>query len=265
MLAEQHRAHMLIGAAEPVLWTARRVAAKVAILAHRSANAWDPPGTAKWENITEYTMSYQADQFGLYLALAIHGGVSVDFVDEDALLNSTTMAVYSVLFITEPNVPKAAMRALGDWLGGDSGGDTTGAGKQKKKLVLSAGAAIADEYNSTDSFMQDLAGSHLTPLPRRLLKEVRQVPGPSPLPFAAYGHIGEDGNAQPFAAYGGASAFLDHPLPETATVLARFDDHSAAAVENTVGNSGSGSIVQLAWQPGFSYCECGISFRAHSK
>jgi hypothetical protein len=73
ILTEQHHAHLLIGAAEDVLWPARRVASKVAILAHRSSNAWDPAGTAKWENQTEYTMSYQADQFGLYLALAVHG------------------------------------------------------------------------------------------------------------------------------------------------------------------------------------------------
>ena len=52
-------------------------------------------------------MTYQADQFGLYLSLAVHGGVAVDFLDEDALQNSTVMAQYSVLFVTEPNVPGA--------------------------------------------------------------------------------------------------------------------------------------------------------------
>eukprot|EP01047_Picozoa_sp_COSAG01_P107944 COSAG01_NODE_36905_length_511_cov_0.783981_2_plen_26_part_01 len=26
-------------------------------------------------------MTYQADQFGLYLALALHGGIQTDFVD----------------------------------------------------------------------------------------------------------------------------------------------------------------------------------------
>ena len=40
------------------------MASRVAILAHRSSNVWDPTGTAKWENQTEHTMTYQADQFG---------------------------------------------------------------------------------------------------------------------------------------------------------------------------------------------------------
>ena len=47
ILAQQQQAHELIGAAEDVLWPGRRVGSKVAILAHRTANAWDPPGTAK--------------------------------------------------------------------------------------------------------------------------------------------------------------------------------------------------------------------------
>ena len=56
LLTEQANAHTLIAAAESVLWPARRVRSTVAILAHRSSNAWDPSGTAKWENVTENTM-----------------------------------------------------------------------------------------------------------------------------------------------------------------------------------------------------------------
>ena len=48
----------------------------------------------KWENQTEQTMSYQADQFGLYLALAVHANIQVDFVDEDAALNATLLDEY---------------------------------------------------------------------------------------------------------------------------------------------------------------------------
>lgn len=68
----------------------------MAILAHRSSNAWDPTGTAKWENQTEQTMSYQADQFGLYLALAVHANIQTDFLDEDAVLNATLLASYDI-------------------------------------------------------------------------------------------------------------------------------------------------------------------------
>jgi hypothetical protein len=40
ILRQQHQAHELIGAAEDVLWPGQRVASAVAILAHRTANAW---------------------------------------------------------------------------------------------------------------------------------------------------------------------------------------------------------------------------------
>ena len=266
ILAQQLHAHELIGAAEEVLWPARehprslafafaanhlkptclrrmlshqnaacagRVASRVAILAHRSSNVWDPPGTAKWENQTEHTMTYQADQFGLYLALAIHGGVQTDFVDEDAVLNKSALAMYQTLFVTEPNVPRTVLKALGEWV------------KAGGKLVLSGGAATADEYNASDTTLQSLTGSTMTPFRRRLLPEARQLPGPSPLPFAAEGFIG----AAPFVAYGDVSSFTK--VAADAKALGTFaDQKSPCAVETGVG---SGRIVQLAWQPGFSY------------
>ena len=73
-LRQQQAAHMMIGAAEPVLFEARPAAARVAILKDRSASPWDPSGTAKWPNLTEYTMGYRADIYGLFLALHVHGG-----------------------------------------------------------------------------------------------------------------------------------------------------------------------------------------------
>ena len=41
-------------------------------------------------------MSYQADQFGLYLALAVHANIQTDFLDEDAVLNATLLASYDI-------------------------------------------------------------------------------------------------------------------------------------------------------------------------
>ena len=224
--------------AEPVLWPARRLASRVAILAHRSANAWDPIGTNKWENQTEHTMTYQADQFGLYLALAVHGGFQVDFLDEDAAQNATVMDQYGVLLITEPNVPKATIKQLSAWV---NGGGT---------LVVSGGAAVADEYNSTDDTLASLTGCEMTPFPRRVLPEVRQLPGPSPLPFAANGSItSSSGVKKPVTMFGDASSFAH--VKTGSKILGTFDITDApCAVQSTVG---AGSIVQIAWQPGLSY------------
>ena len=60
---QQQQAHEMIGAAESVLWEARPVPARVAILKDRSSSLWDPSGTAKWPNLTEYTMGYRAETY----------------------------------------------------------------------------------------------------------------------------------------------------------------------------------------------------------
>jgi hypothetical protein len=177
ILQEEHAAHELIGAAEEVLWPARRVAARVAILHHRSSNPWDPPGTAKWENQTEQTMEYQADQFGLYLAMQVHSGIAVDFVDEDALLDTILMEQYDVILVTQPNVPAAAIGALTNWA------------KAGNRLILSGGAAAYDEYNQSDATIATLTQSVTAAFPRVCLHEARQIPGPSPLPFGANGTL----------------------------------------------------------------------------
>ena len=181
-------------------------------------------------------MTYQADQFGLYLSLAVHGGVAVDFLDEDALQNSTVMAQYSLLFVTEPNVPADAILGMLSWA------------KAGGRLVLSGGAATLNEYNQTDATISSATGNSLTPFPRTVLHEVRQVPGPSPLPFGAYGLVG----TTTFKAYGGVAEFVKQP-GGSSKILATFADHTAAATETRVGGATGGAIVQMAWQPGLSY------------
>jgi hypothetical protein len=182
-------------------------------------------------------MTYQADQFGMYLSLAVHGGVPVDFVDEVAAKNATVMATYKVLIITEPNVPKATIEALAAWV--DAGG----------ALVLSGGAAVADEYNTTDETFAQLTGCKLDVFSRRVLPEVRQLPGPSPLPFAANGTVvNTDGAPAQVQMFGDATLFTH--VGEGSKTLGTFDGGAPAVVQSRVG---SGSIVQMAWQPGLSY------------
>jgi hypothetical protein len=185
-------------------------------------------------------MGYQADQFGIYLALAVHGGAPCDFVDEDAVLNDTVMAAYRVLFVTEPNIPAAVTERLGTWA------------KAGGSLVLSAGAATLNEYNDTDTTLSTLTGNTLSQLNRRVLPEVPEVAGPSPLPLAAHGFIERAGGMPhvPFLAYGDVNSF-GPPNPASAT-LSTFagPSKSPSGLETTVMN---GRIVQLAWQPGLSY------------
>jgi hypothetical protein len=273
ILAEMRQAHSLIGRAEDILWPARKVPSAVAILAHRSSEIWDPVGTTKWENQQQDAMAYQADQFGLYLALAVHGGVPTDFVDEDALRNATVMAGYRVLFIAEPNVPTAAAVAVASWV------------RQGGRLVLSGGAAAYDEYNTSSSTLgAELTGARLSAVTRLLLKGSPFNPGALPaageilLPDSS--SVGAT-SANPvaiatknepcthactqFLAYGTNTTFetLDRGdrgdgggVPSGGgggggTVLATFArTKAAAALQSLVGE---GVVTQFAFQPGLSY------------
>ena len=131
-----------------------------------------------------------------------------------------------------------------------------------------------DEYNESDTTLAKLAGTTMTAFPRRVLREVPQVPGPSPLPHAANGHIIVGQSKVPFVALGDSNRFLK--LAPNSKPLAVFDADcddarggdgcggddtdptNVAAVATQVGGQGGdgttgGNIVQLAWQPGLSY------------
>ena len=108
---------------------------------------------------------------------------------------------------------------------------------------------MADEYNTTDETLSLLTGCLMSPFPRRLLPELVKVPGPSPLPFAANGTIeAASGAKQRVSMYGDINGFSK--LGANTRTLGQFDSGEASAVQTAVG---SGSIVQLAWMPGFSY------------
>eukprot|EP01047_Picozoa_sp_COSAG01_P058948 COSAG01_NODE_7014_length_3392_cov_2.015791_3_plen_485_part_00 len=251
ILSQQREAHTLVGRAEEVLWPATKVASKVAILAHRSSEIWDPPGATKWEDMQQKVVGYQADQFGLYLALAVHGGVPVDFVDEDALANATLMDGYKVLFITQPNLPSASAAAAAAWV------------QQGGKLVLSGGAAAADEYNDPMGTLTSLSGVQFgRPMPRTVLHSEHGNPGAlnscsssvnSSRRSCYAGDIllaaGVCAHSSRIAAYGGSIAMLTHS--PNATVLATFAAGGHPAVLQTP--VGLGSMTQFAWQPGLSY------------
>jgi hypothetical protein len=77
-----HHAHRLIGAAEPLLWPAQRVLSRIGIVLPRSSFAWDVAAYdgefQKWENLTQYKSDYEAESYGVYLALAVHANLPVD-------------------------------------------------------------------------------------------------------------------------------------------------------------------------------------------
>jgi hypothetical protein len=150
---------------------------------------------------------------GLFLAISVHGGCSVDFVSEDTLLNSTALSAYSALLITEPNIPSRCFPVLTEWT--QAGGS----------LVLMAGAAQYDEYNtSTDDALARLSGCLSDPMPRLYLKPLAQLPGPIALPVAAVAVAVAAESPPVFAAHGTRSYFTE--IGTQSTVLATFSNAS---------------------------------------
>ena len=238
LLSQQREAHTLIARAEDVLWPATKVASKVAILAHRSSEVWDPSGATKWEDQQQHVVAYQADQFGLYLALAVHGGVPVDFIDEDALANATLMAGYTVLFVTQPNVPSASTVTAAAWV------------RQGGKLVLSGGAAVADEYNTPLFTFSNLTGAQLSAMPRTVVGSNHENPGALNC-YAGDVLLQHGGNSTVARVHAYGANLTVLALQPNATVLATFASGGLPAVFETA--VGAGSVTQFAWQPGLSY------------
>jgi hypothetical protein len=149
-------ANAMIGAAEDLLWPARRVASDVAILYPRTSAYWDERGVRYPGRIIDngnsdmdvYTVDYLAETYGLYNALALQHNVAVDFIDEDGLLDAEVLARHKVIFVTGPNVPAAGLTSLVRWMRG--GG----------MVVTTSSAATADELDQPSAILSGESGLH---------------------------------------------------------------------------------------------------------
>jgi hypothetical protein len=127
----------LVGHAEPVLYPGRPQRGNVAVLLPGTSNLWDPVNGTKL---------YQQEVWGLDYAL-VHAGYTVDFVDDtDLASGALSSRGYSALYLTGPNLSAAAQSAVKDWV---AGGGT---------LVVTPGAATADEYNAPTSILDAVLG-----------------------------------------------------------------------------------------------------------
>ena len=141
------RADRIIGRAEELLYPGRAPAAKIAILLGGSSQMWDEAPAMPM---------YQREIQGLHSALT-HCAYPVDFIDEDDISSGRFAARgYTLVYVTEPNVPLRAQMALRDWI---QGGGTA---------VFSPGAAAADEYNSPCAVLDEARGITSAMAPHRL-------------------------------------------------------------------------------------------------
>jgi hypothetical protein len=109
-----------------------------------------PAASSLWDSLASVPTFYLNDERGLHYAL-VHAGYTVDFVDDTDLDHPENPGEfasrgYTTLYITGPNVSAAAQTKVSEWV---KGGGT---------LVVTLGAAVADEYNTSTSILDEVLG-----------------------------------------------------------------------------------------------------------
>ena len=230
VLGTMARAHAMLGAAEELLWPGKRPAPHVAILAPRSAQAWDAKAQAVAKGISDATnnqlnrstVCYMAEAFDLYLALQ-HANIPVDFVSEDDL-SPTGLKQYKTLYLTEPDIPSEGQRAIAEW---------TAAGGV---AVTVTGAGQYDRYDEPCAVLSDAFGFREEPRERLILADAKSLPVSASCahPLGKFEVVGPRGKLKNHA--------------EGATL--QMNDGSPAILEKAVGK---GFAIHFPWMPGLSY------------
>jgi hypothetical protein len=129
----------LVRRAEPVLYPGRPEQGNVAVFLPNTSNLWETQnGVPLYESNPEL--------FGLHYAL-VHAGYTVDFVDDtDLAKGALADRGYTTLYLTGPNVAAAAQQQVKNWV---AAGGT---------LVVTPGAATADEYNRPTDILDPVLG-----------------------------------------------------------------------------------------------------------
>ena len=199
------------------------------------------------------TVDYFAELYGLFRALALHANTPVDFLPED--VDAPTLASYSGVIVTEPNIPTALATKLLAYA--TAGGH----------VVRIGNAASADEYNtifppagSLDAAM----GIKRAVAPRQLSSTSKwslTTTGSVELP-AAWGLNATNGTS--VGVRGGITA-IELAAGSKAEVLMAFavagtsDEEGGGAVGPAVVRAavGKGSSTAIAFWPGITYAYCG--------
>lgn len=203
------RAHRMIAKAEDVLWPGQRPRAEAAVLFPTSAQLWDGKGIVDVTNAYAHRniTDYMGEMYGTYRTFQ-RGNVPLDFVSEIDL-SPEVLRPYKLLYVTTPNLDRAQVEVLAQWV--EAGG----------VLVTTPGAFQADRYNEATTAMRDLFGIEATEYSRRVLS-----------------HAFQDKTTNNVQGANGVTVALG---PRTAIlhykgkILGTFDDGSPAAIEQQIG------------------------------
>lgn len=210
----------LVGRAERLLFPGEPSRGKVALFFPGSSYLWDPgPGWYLYELELEY----------LHYALT-HAGYTIDFVDETDLANGVLATRgYTTLYVTAPNVARAAQEKLREWV--QNGGT----------LAVTPGGLVADEYDEPTDLFDAVLGLSA---PRVAVRDERP----------RLGALASDTLtiANPAIATGTIPLYGSiTPLPLAgASLVARFGAGTAGMTTNTYGQ---GAAIAYGFYPGLQY------------
>lgn len=221
----------IVGRAEERLYPGSMPTPDIAILMPQSAQLWDLKDQNVAGGLLDVTntrlfqrrMAYMAETYGLHLALQ-HAAVPVQAIDELAC-NRRDLAQYKVIFLTAPDLPEEAARALVQWV------------RQGGTLIMTGGSGLHDRYHYPMQRLTDAADVVPDRAVRPLLQSLQQITeGPIV--------IADEQRLQLYGEHEGMT------LGRHAQVVANFEDGTPALTERTLRR---GRILRFAGFPGISY------------
>ena len=219
-----------VAQAEDLLYPGQAREPQVAILTPQSAQFWDledqeiATGLYDATNVAfaNQRMAYMTDTNGIWRALS-HAATPVRFVDEQHLAERDLKNI-KVLYITTPDLPREAADGVLQWV------------REGGTLVTSAGTGFYDRYHQPDNTLAKAAG-YASPDALRMI-----IVNPS--------DVTRSGTIKNGAEQVPVFGDRETARPNSAKVLASYDDGAPALLENAVGQ---GRILHWACYPGVSY------------
>lgn len=214
-----------IGRAERVLFPGKPARGNVAILIPSTSVVWD----------NKQSPYYYQEIYGLHYAL-VHSGYTVDFVDDvDLAAGALAERKYTTLFITGPNLARGAQEKLRDWI---SGGGT---------LVAMPGAAVADEYNTPTTLLDEALGVQ----GRSAHREAGMIVNENLPQTALLSTTDARFAARELPLYGPIEAINKTTAGVLATFKSEGEKRTGAAI--TANTFGKGRAIVYGFYPGWQY------------
>ncbi|MBI3923412.1 MAG: beta-galactosidase trimerization domain-containing protein, partial [Armatimonadetes bacterium] len=211
-----------IGGAEDLLFPAKKVRSQVAILYSSSTDIWT----------LGKNYAYGFDRMFLWQALA-HAQIPVDFLSEKGV-EEGGLEGYKVCYLSGPNLSQTSAERLRAWV------------KDGGTLLMTAGAAMRDEYNRPLSLLDEIV-----PADRGKLEEFQPY-----LNSGSYLYILKPNDTVTVAKSNTQMEVLSVKqalTPKTAAqTLGTFKDGSPALI---LGKAGKGAVYCSGFLPGLAYMQ----------